>query len=334
MSTTHPRTAPTGFVHHTCVYASDEAFLAMAVPFVEDGLARGEPVLAATTTANLDLLSRALGPRGGLVDYAETAYFGRRPPQRVAAFFRYWQRQAAAANGGQVRILAEPVWAGRSDRDVRAWTRMESGLNAVLASTNIWMICPYDARVVPAEIVADSERTHPARMDGRESTACPEYADPAAFASLVDTAPLPGPPSGAVVGELRGDLCRVRHLVATQAAGYGLTGERLRLLLLAVNETAGYLAGQAPRTPGRIRTWVQAGRVVVDLRQPGTVNADPWVGFRPPLLAPHDPAGLWLARQVCDQVEVRADEEGITVRLEVLGPRAEELIQSRGTRLV
>ncbi|MBT2398010.1 MEDS domain-containing protein [Streptomyces sp. ISL-100] len=41
-----------GFVHHASLYDGDEAFLAMALPFAEEGLDAGEPVLAATTPAN------------------------------------------------------------------------------------------------------------------------------------------------------------------------------------------------------------------------------------------------------------------------------------------
>lgn len=328
MTTSDPHATPRdGFVHHTSIYSSDHEFLAMAVPFVADGLDRGEPVLVTTTPANLQLLSDSLGARAGLVDYAESAHFGRRPPQRVAAFHRYWQRHTPTPGGGRVRILAEPIWPGKSPREIRAWTRMEAGLNEILAATNIWMICPYDTRLVDPAIVADSQRTHPARMDGRYAQACDGYGDPAVVAGGLDTEALPAPPPDAVVGELHGELGRVRHLVATQAAGYGLTGERLRLLVLAVNEAAEYLTEQA-RTPGTIRTWMQAGTIVVDVHQPAVGVTDPWVGFRPPGLAAGGQAGLWLARQVCDAVEVRAHGGGTTIRLEVPGPRAEELLQT------
>jgi hypothetical protein len=81
----------TTFGHQACIYGSDRQFLEIALPFLESGLSNGEPVLAVTTTANLELISSALGKRGD-VDYAESAFFGRRPPQRVAAFHRYWRR--------------------------------------------------------------------------------------------------------------------------------------------------------------------------------------------------------------------------------------------------
>src|SRR5450755_4506379 len=89
----------TTFEHQACVYGSDRQFLEMALPLLETGLANGEPVLAVTTPANLELISAALGVRAGDVDYAESAFFGRRPPQRIAAFHRYSQRHAPGRDG-------------------------------------------------------------------------------------------------------------------------------------------------------------------------------------------------------------------------------------------
>ena len=167
--------AGTAFQHGACIYDSDRQFLETAAPFLAEGLALGEPALVVTTPANLELIGAALGERAGEVDYAESAFFGRRPPQRVAAFFRYWRTRAATGGsasrehpGGaaRVRILAEPIWAGRSAREVEAWTRMESALNVALASTSISMICPYDARTLGGDILADAPRTHPALITG------------------------------------------------------------------------------------------------------------------------------------------------------------------------
>jgi hypothetical protein len=65
----------------------------------------------------------------------------------VAAFDRYWRRHDPGRDGAQARILAEPVWTGRSAREIAAWKRMESALNVALARASIFMICPYDTRI-------------------------------------------------------------------------------------------------------------------------------------------------------------------------------------------
>ncbi len=236
--------SPPGFVHDACVYGSDDEFLAAAVPFIEDGLALGEPVLAATTSANLDLLDTALGERARGLDYAETAYFGRRSAQRVAAFDRYLKRHLGSP--GQVRILAEPVWTGRSDREIRAWKQMEASLNLIFADTRIWMVCPYDSRILRPDILADARRTHPSCMAGRDSVPSAAFADPAAFASGLDTEPLPRPPADAAEMTFSGDLAALRRFVAETAGAHGLSGDDAALFVIAVAESAGHVRHGGP----------------------------------------------------------------------------------------
>jgi len=319
-----------GFVHHANIYGSDDEFLAMAVPFVEDGLARGEPVLVTTTSANLALLGAALGGAARTVDYAESAYFGRRPPQRVAAFHRYWSRHAGAVGDGHVRILAEPVWPGRSPAEVLAWKRMESGLNVLLAGTNIWMICPYDRRAAAPDVVAAATRTHPVRVDGCDVHDCPDYVDPPAFALACDADPLPDPPPDAARHGVDGDLRAPRRFLAAQAAAHGLTGEPASLLLVAAVEV---VTEAIERGSGRatVSVWEEFGSLVVDVDDQAGGGAeelaDPFAGYRQPGLDADPQDGLWLARQLCDAVDIRAGERRRTVRLRFPSRHAAEPLQ-------
>lgn len=243
----HPMTAA-ALVHQAALYDSDEAFLAMAVPFVTDGLACGEPVMVTTTSANLELLAEALGPRGTEVDYAESAYFGRRTAQRATGFIRYWRRGATGPSS-RVRILAEPVWAGRSARDVLSWKRMESALNVALADTGVWMICPYDTRVLSPDVVAAARRTHPAlTVDGRVCGRSPDYADPAAFIAWCDEAPLPAAPDGAAA-LTSGSLISLRRFVEDRGRAHGLSPERSALFAVAAYEAAAHLLDAAEARP-------------------------------------------------------------------------------------
>jgi hypothetical protein len=319
-----------GFIHQASVYNSDDEFLAMAVPFVEDGLSAGNPVLVTTTPANLELLGAALGGRAREVDYAETAYFGRRPPQRVAAFHRYWKRQSAAAPGRQVRILAEPIWTGRSPRDVTAWKRMESTLNVALANTNIWMICPYDARVIDAETAFAARQTHPRHIAGTDSRSCTEYVDPVAFARSCDATPLPEAPPNADTHVFDGTLLSLRRFVFDHAQTLGLAKERAAMLVMAAGETALHLK---KRFPGNaiVRMWEQPGAIVCEFYQPAGQFSDPFLGFRPVELQPGPDDGMWLTRQICDWVDIRTADDGGTIRLHIPGPRAEETLQPATT---
>jgi hypothetical protein len=315
------------FMHRACLYGSDEQFLAMAMPFLDAGLAAGEPVLAVTTPANLELINTALGARGTNVDYAESAFFGRRPAQRVAAFHRYWKRHSSADHPVQVRVIAEPVWAGRSSREIAAWTRMEAALNVALAPTTISMICPYDRRIVPAAILASASSTHPEQVDGARSRPSPEYADPAAFARTCDASPLPDPPASAAELRFAGDLRGLRRFVANRAAAHGLTGDRIGRLVYAAGEVATYVKNQPPGRAA-VRVWEQPGAVVCDVRQArASSDSDPFLGLRPAELKPEPGDGLWLAGQICDWIEIRSTDESSTIRLHVASRHNEEMAQ-------
>jgi hypothetical protein len=317
------------FLHQATLYGSDEEFLAMAVPFVTDGLAEGEPVMVTTTSANLDLLADALGPLGTEVDCAESAYFGRRTAQRATGFIRYWRRKAAGPSP-RVRILAEPVWSGRSPREVTSWKRMESALNVALADTGVWMICPYDTRVVAPGIAADARRTHPSlTSDGRTIEPSPDYADPARFIAHCDSTPLDEPPSGAAT-LTTADLPSLRRFVTERARAHGLTAERGTLLAVAAYEAAVHLRGRVdpmPDAPTTARVWDRMGALVCDLRQPGAHVSDPVAGFRPPDRAAAPGDGLWLTRQICDHVDIRTEGASATIRLQVPSSRVEDVLQ-------
>ncbi len=307
-----------GFVHQVCLYHSDDEFLAMAVPFIEDGLAGGEPVLAVTTSANLDLLRSDLGEAAHGLDYAETSYFGRRPAQRVAAFDRYWKRHTFSA--GNVRILAEPVWTGRSEPEIRAWKQMEAGLNLVFADTRICMICPYDSRILRPDIIADACRTHPARVEGREQLPCVDYADPE-IAARSFGAELTAPPVDAAAMTFTGDMSELRAFVVGAAAAHGLTADHCALFAIAAAEAAGYLRRDGLKAA--VAIWERPGAVVCNLHQPGGGRINSLLGLRPPDLdEPRTGDGLWLTRQVSESVQTQSDNGGRTIRLEMPTARA------------
>jgi hypothetical protein len=328
------------FQHRACIYEDDREYLETVVPFLAEGLAFGEPALAVTTPANLELIGAALRKRAGEVDYAESAFFGRRPPQRVAAFYRYWRTHAAARQGengqhpagrARVRILAEPVWAGRSAREIAAWTRMESALNVALASTSISMICPYDARSLGPDLVADAECTHPALITGERSGPSARYIDPAAFARARNADPLAEPPADATALAFDGDLRALRRFISDRAAEYGVEGDRAEMLVLAVSEVGAYLKRQPPGSAS-VRTWEQPGAVVCDFRQPGGSIRDPFLGMRPAELEPGDGDGLWLTNQICDWMEIRSGDDGCAIQLQVPSRHDQELVAQPAIR--
>jgi transcriptional regulator with XRE-family HTH domain len=151
--------------HQVLPYASDEEFLATAVPFVEDGVAQNEPVLVVTSTRNLRLLRAATDTAACTLARASTWY--RSPP---AALVGYQQFVAGQLDDGYhwVRIIGEPIWSQRTQEEVRAWTRYEALLNVAFADMPATIVCPYDMRVVPSAICSQADQTHPFTRSGTE----------------------------------------------------------------------------------------------------------------------------------------------------------------------
>jgi hypothetical protein len=312
-------------IHQAAVYDSDRRFLAVALPFVQDGLAKGDPVMIATTPANLELLGDALGRDGRLIDYAESGFFGRRTVERATAFHRYWQRRAPESpRGGHVRIIAEPVWTGRAAGEVRAWQRMEASLNLLLRDTNVWMICPYDERILAPEVMTSARRTHPAlSKDGHTALACSEYVDPLEFIRECDSVLPLEPPEDAATARVD-TLHSLRGFITEQASFLGLSHDRASLLAVVVNEVAALL-----EVPVTVRLWERLGAIICDVHREGGRVPDPVAGFLPPGTTARPGDGLWIARQLCDRLDIHHDLGGCTIQVQVPSARAEELRQSR-----
>lgn len=109
------------------------------------------------------------------------------------------------------------------------------------------------------------------------------------------------------------DLSAVRAHVRTCAREAGLSEARAVDLVLAVGEIAANTVRHA-RSAGTLDIWHDASEIICRLTDEGFIR-DPLAGTRPPPAAALSGHGLWLVRQVCDQVEIRSDETGTTIRL-------------------
>jgi transcriptional regulator with XRE-family HTH domain len=160
--------------HRVLTYESDEEFLAATTPFLREGIERSEVLLAVTTPARIALLRDSLDGGSGHVEFADSRNWYRSPSEAMDGY-RAFVKQKFEAGAAWVRIVGEPVWTGRSDAEIIEWTRYESLLNLTFASMPTTIICPYDAKSLPADVLADAHRTHPAVAQGGDATANPEY---------------------------------------------------------------------------------------------------------------------------------------------------------------
>jgi transcriptional regulator with XRE-family HTH domain len=166
--------------HKALVYDTDAELATTAGSFLAAGVERSEAVLAVTTRENIDLLREQLGPAAQSVEFVESTTWLTTP---TAAFdgFKAFSSGNLKRGVPWVRILGEPIWAGRSEPEVDSWTRFESLFNLVFAAWPMTVLCPYDERTAQPEIVRHARLTHPHTIGPGNSPSGGDYADPGEF---------------------------------------------------------------------------------------------------------------------------------------------------------
>nr|WP_274613951.1 sensor histidine kinase [Streptomonospora nanhaiensis] len=303
--------------HQACVYGSDDEFLAMALPFTGHGVDSGDPVLAALTPANAALLDQALGPRSRRVDYVDPARFGHRPPERLSAIDRYWRGHAARGRAERVRILAEPVWAGRSPREIAAWAHLESSLTPLFGATNLWLVCAYDTRRVPPRVVEAARRTHPELVRAGRVRPNDAYVPPGVFAAGGAVEEPSSLPADLMGGQFTpADLSRLRADALAYADRLGVPRSRALDLVIAVNEVVTNVVLHGGGT-GSVWFWTEDDEVVCEVAQDTAYLVVPPFAGSPPALDERG-GGLWIVRQLCDRVHLGSVGGRSVVRLHLL----------------
>jgi transcriptional regulator with XRE-family HTH domain len=170
--------APTPMlVHRALLYSTESEFLDVCVPFLTQGVERGEAVLAVTTDANLALLRGRLGEAAHAIELAGRDGWYRTPTIAVHRYREFLTRKLDSG-AAWVRILGEPPWSGRPKRQLPLWVRYESMLNLVFAGEPVSVLCPYDKRELGDEIQGQATATHPETIGRNGTLGSPDYVDP------------------------------------------------------------------------------------------------------------------------------------------------------------
>jgi anti-sigma regulatory factor (Ser/Thr protein kinase) len=114
----------------------------------------------------------------------------------------------------------------------------------------------------------------------------------------------------------RSDLSQVRALVLKQAREAGLPEAKAQDLVLAVSEVAANTLRHT-KSSGRLAIWHDEHEIVCEIRDSGTIT-DPRPGERKPAPGASGGHGLWLVKQVCDQVELASDESGTVITMHMV----------------
>jgi transcriptional regulator with XRE-family HTH domain len=166
--------------HRVLVYGSDEEFLATTVPFLRDGLARSEAVMAVTTRRRLGLLGDALGDDARRVEFRDSRRWYSSPSD-ASNGYRAFIRERFERGASWIRIIGEPVWTGRSETEVGEWIRYESMLNLSMAWSPATVVCPYDARRLSNRVLTAAQCTHPEVAAAGDVSTNPAYLDATEF---------------------------------------------------------------------------------------------------------------------------------------------------------
>lgn len=297
------RSADGGYAHGALLCGSDRELLDRAVPFGREGLERGEAVIAAVNHTVMDAIGAALDGAATIMDADE---WYRHPASTLRAYHRFIT-DALDAGSPAVRIIGEPAWPDGPRSLVREWHRYESVLNAVLRDLPVHVLCPYQRERVPASVVDTARRTHPELVDGG-IYASDRYEAPERF--LDRPARFRPPPASAEVRRFdAAGLRAARRFVEDAALRAGVTLERAEGVAAAASEVVTN-AFQHGVGPAEVAAWRRHRGVVCQVDDRGPGIEDPLAGYRPPAPDRREGRGLWLARQLCDLVEIGTSHTG------------------------
>jgi anti-sigma regulatory factor (Ser/Thr protein kinase) len=313
-----------GHFHEAGFYGSDAEFRALIVPFAEEGIAAGEPVIIGYDERKNGLV------RSWLTDPAAVQFVGDSglytTPAGAIATYRGLFETHVALGARQIRIAGDVPHPGNGGR-FEGWDRYESAINTVWQDFPVWGRCLYDTSTTPAAVLDVVERAHPhivspsgvRRPSGR-------YQDALAFEGL-PYAPDPledAPPATELVDRTAAEARRA----LTQATDGRIPPAIQQDLLIGVTEAVTN-AQRHGRPPVTVRIWAGPDRIVVTVHDTGHGPADRLAGLVPAPGSTPDRRlgmGLWVMHQLDLDVALRNTGGGFTVRLRHLpgssGPAA------------
>jgi len=297
--------ATDAFRHEAVFYAGPEAFLDRVAPFVEEGVANGEPVMVALEAPKLRALKRRLGAAAEHVEWADMGDIGHNPACIIPAW-----RDFVAGRSGSMRGVGEPIWPGRTPDELVECQCHEALLNTAFeAADGFHLLCPYDSAHLGREVIEEAERSHP-WLGTAENPHYRGHAGPPPQLSVA-LAPAPGtPPEHRIAPET---LSGIRAIVAEHARAAGVSEARTGDLVLAAHEVASNSIRHGGGE-GLLRVWHEDHTVICEISDQGLLD-QPLAGRTRPELGVDGGWGLWLANQLCDLVQLRTLPGGAVVRL-------------------
>ncbi len=265
-----------GHFHEAGFYGSDAEFRALIVPFAEEGIAAGEPVILGYDDRKNALLRSWLTDPSAVDFIADTSPYAK-PATAIANYRRMFEFHVAMG-AGQIRIAGDVPHPGNGGR-FEGSDRYEAAVNSVWHDLPVWGRCLYDITTAPPAVLDVVERTHPRIvLPSGQRQENSRYQDTSVFKGLpYQTDPLEdSTPVAELVNRPAADA---RHALA-RIAGGRVPGLILQDLLIGVTEavTNAQRYGEPPAT---VRIWAAGERIVVTIHDTGYGPAAPLAGLVP-----------------------------------------------------
>lgn len=296
-----------GFAHEGFVYDSDAEVQDRVVPFVAEGLQRGEATIVVASDGVRQVLGEALGEdRDALAVFADSAGFWQGDGQQTLV--AYLESMGPLLEAGRPwRLVGEPTWLALPGGS--AWSRFEAVANDAFADYPYYSLCLHDRRRLSPALVDQARRTHPLVWDGGEVVPSPHYEPTEDFLRSVEPPWTPAPEHCESVSVVTCGPARryVRSHVTAALA------ERADDVALAVHEIVANALDAAGTA--ELSHWQVGNTQVWEVRDDGPGLHEATAGYSPPALDLTGGRGLWLARSLADELIVRPHGPGTAVRL-------------------
>jgi anti-sigma regulatory factor (Ser/Thr protein kinase) len=314
VNSSQPAGPDVAFSHAAVVYDSDEQLRDRVVPYVEEGLRRDENVLLTISDAAEHVLREALGSAATRVQWKAPGISYDRLGRMYEAYRAYLAEQYTA--GLPTRIVAEFSSDSGSYR-LDQYLRYESMAHEAYAPYGYPIVCLWDERCYPPEVLQRVRATHP-QLIGEQGRPVinADYRRPGSHHGRLGQ-PLPVAAEAAGIDvhfDTADDLVALRRHFRTWAVSCDLSADEVSDVISAVDEiTTNALEHGGP--PARVQSWLDGTELVVEVHDSGTTPIPPTAGlYRPGLDSPRG-RGLWMARQFAEVVTTDTGSAGTTVCL-------------------
>ena len=309
----HTGTAGDGF-HAAALVDSDDQLVAEAARYVEAGIAAGDLVVIGGTPPFQQAMAEEFGDSDGVEFDDAVRLNGRRAPDAIGHCVQLSER-AAGRGSGRLRILAHVDYS-TDPRAIREFACFEAAANLMPTAAPTAVLCIYDTRRLAPELVRTASCTHSSIVAGGRVRSSDDFVDPHLF---VRNLPVPAEPLQESAPLLAVDeatsLADLRHALGAELVGAVEDLDQREDVHLAISEMAANAFRHGGRPVGA-RLWASADRLVCTISDGGS-GVDPLRGYWPAHGRDlgRGGMGLWLARKLCDHVDLVSDERGTTVRL-------------------